>query len=152
MRNLCNLEYYKAWKAKLYCRVKFFTAFSYRIFNGSTSGDCAIVIPANDSVRIRVRLRRGPAWYMIGVKTGYTTLAEMQDIYLTIANNGGYKIMDRVPVSIVSGTVQGRGDSFIPCNWQWEAGEDIFFTIENTSAAPKTFRGVALGKNIGMGA
>lgn len=152
MRSLCNFDYYKAWKERLYTRVKFFTNFSYRIFNGPTNGDCAIIIPANSTVRVTVRLRRNPDWYMIGIKTGFATLAEMQGLFLTLQNIGGYRILDRVPLSIVSGTVQGKGDTFLPCNWQWVGGEDMTFIIENTDNAQRTFRGVALGKNIGIGA
>lgn len=152
MRSLCNFEYYKAWKEKLYSRIKFFSSFHYRIFNGSTSGDCAIIIPANGIARVTVRLRRGPAWYMIGIKTGFENLTDMQGLYITLQNVGGYRIIDRAPLSIVTGTVFGKGDTFLPCNWQWMAGEDMTFILENTNNVNRTFRGIALGKNVGIGA
>jgi hypothetical protein len=147
--------YYKAWKTGLYARLKRFTSFHVNVNPFGTNPTFAVSDP---QMKWNTRLRRGPNFLQSGFRGTCTqvtlagtlpnSLAFLQNVFLTQTNVGGYKIIDSVSLLEIFGTVEGVGDTYRNIPWQWEANEDMLFTLDNPNNYTGTLSLTLFGKNV----
>jgi hypothetical protein len=142
--------YYKTWKARLYSYVKYCFSAHLNIFPAGL--EPTFDVP-DGTTEFMIRLPRGPHFWQFGFRGTITGAADipnaLKNIYLTQRNVGGYKMVEKVCLAELFGGTEGMGDSFRNVKWQWIAGEDMLFTLEN----PLNIRDAGLsitlfGKNV----
>lgn len=144
--------YYKAWKTKLYDVVKF--CFSEHVNVKPHGYTNTFVLPAG-TTSFFIRHRRGPHFWQSGFRgtiTGNANIPNvLQNVYLTQKNIGGYMMVQRVSLVELFGGSEGMGDSYRNIPWQWIAGEQMDFVLENPLNLVANISITLLGRNVYAG-
>lgn len=141
--------YYKAWKTRLYSIVKYCFAAHLNIRPIGFAHTFAI---PTGTTKFSTFLARGPHFWQSGFRgtvSGNVNIPNvLRNIFLTQSNIGGYLIVDRISLAELFGGSEGIGDSYRNVKWQWIAGEEMMFILENPLGLVANLSITLFGKNV----